>query len=98
MPVVRTFVPILAGVGDMRYRKFLTFNAVGGTIWGGGMPLLGYFLGSIIPGIDTYLLPVVLAIIIISMLPSVIHVLRDPDGREAIRGLFKKRYTGGDGR
>jgi len=73
IPVIRTFAPILAGVGRMPYREFLTFNIIGGLLWGGGVTLTGYFLGTIIPGIDRYLIPIVLAIIIISLLPALRH-------------------------
>lgn len=76
LPIVRTFVPILAGVGGMGYRSFLWYNALGGFMWGAGLPLLGYFLGSAVPHADRYLVPIILAIIVISILPSVFHVAR----------------------
>lgn len=85
MPVVRTFAPILAGVGSMTYGKFLAYNVVGGAAWGIGLPLLGYFLGSVIPGIDTYLIPIIIAIIVISLLPTVFHILRTPEDRANVR-------------
>lgn len=71
VPIVRTFAPILAGVGQMNYRVFLTFNIIGGVLWGGGLSLLGYILGATVPGVDRYLLPIVLVIIVISLLPVV---------------------------
>ena len=70
MPVVRTFTPILAGVGKMRYASFLTYNLVGAGLWAVGITGIGYFLGSAVPGIDRYLFPIIIAIIIISILPS----------------------------
>lgn len=76
MPVVRTFAPILAGVGAMSYPNFLAYNVVGGLLWGVGMPLAGYFLGRTIPNVDQYLIPIVIGIIILSILPTVIHLLR----------------------
>ena len=69
IPIVRTFTPILAGVGTMPYGIFLKFNIVGGVLWGAGVTLLSYFLGAIIPGIDRYLLPIVIGIIVASFLP-----------------------------
>jgi membrane-associated protein len=60
VPIVRTFTPILAGVGTMHYKTFLSFNVIGGALWTIGVSLLGYFLGNIIPNIDKYLLPIVL--------------------------------------
>ncbi|PIP68968.1 hypothetical protein CO033_00210 [Candidatus Nomurabacteria bacterium CG_4_9_14_0_2_um_filter_32_10] len=70
VPIIRTFVPILAGVGNMHYRTFITYNIIGGLLWGLGIPLLGYFLGQQIPDIDAYLLPIILVIILISILPT----------------------------
>jgi membrane-associated protein len=84
VPAVRTFAPIVAGVGEMPYRKFLAYNVVGGALWGIGLTTAGYFFGSIIPDPDRYLLPVVALIIVVSILPTVIHVLRDAEQRESI--------------
>ena len=69
IPIVRTFTPILAGVGTMPYGTFLKWNIIGGVLWGAGVTLLSYFLGAIIPGIDRYLLPIVIGIIVASFLP-----------------------------
>ncbi|MBI2598814.1 VTT domain-containing protein [Candidatus Curtissbacteria bacterium] len=77
MPIVRTFAPIVAGMGDMRYRRFLFFNVIGAILWAVCLPVLGYFLGSLIPDVDRYLLPIVALIIIASVAPSVIHVMRE---------------------
>ncbi|MBI4129802.1 VTT domain-containing protein [Candidatus Roizmanbacteria bacterium] len=74
VPAVRTFVPIVAGMADMPYQKFISYNVVGGLIWGVGMTLAGYYLGKLIPDVDKYLLPIVGAIIILSVLPGVIHM------------------------
>jgi len=76
VPIVRTFTPILAGVGTMHYKTFLTFNIIGGALWAIGVSLLGYFLGNLIPNVDKYLLPIILLIIIVSMLPNIIHFLK----------------------
>jgi membrane-associated protein len=78
-PIVRTFAPIVAGIGAMRYRTFLIYNVVGGLLWTFGVTLLGYFLGRILPAeqLDKYLLPIVLIIIIVSLLPSVFHIYQD---------------------
>ena len=77
MPIVRTFVPIVAGVGTMRYKTFLAYNIIGGVLWTFLVMLLGYFLGRVIPNVDHYLLPIIALIIILSILPSVVHVLRN---------------------
>jgi len=77
LPVVRTFVPIVAGVGAMRYPRFAAFNLIGGVLWAIGLPCAGYFLGSAIPSVDRYLVPIVLLIIAVSIAPTVIHVWRE---------------------
>jgi membrane-associated protein len=69
VPIVRTFVPILAGVGTMTYRQFLKYNVVGGIVWGIGMSAFGYFLGNSIPGIQHLLFPIIVVIVILSVLP-----------------------------
>lgn len=74
MPIVRTFAPILAGVGSMQYGSFLMYNILGGTLWGGGLTLAGFLLGNSIPNPDRYLLPVIALIIILSVLPPAWHL------------------------
>lgn len=76
IPAVRTFVPIIAGVAQMRYKTFLIFNALGGLLWGIMVPVLGYTLGKKVPNIDKYLLPIVLVIIAVSALPIVLTYLK----------------------
>jgi membrane-associated protein len=76
VPVVRTFAPILAGVGSMQYRSFLTFNIVGALLWAVGVTTAGYILGDTVPDIDKYLLPIIGVIIILSVLPPAIEMLR----------------------
>jgi membrane-associated protein len=74
VPIVRTFAPILAGVGEMKYKKFLLFNIVGALLWAVGLALLGFFLGSVIPGIDKYITPIVILIVILSVLPIIFNL------------------------
>ena len=69
-PIIRTFVPILAGVGKMNYGTFVTYNIAGGLLWGIGITLLGYFLGESVPNVDKYLIPILLLVVIVSILPS----------------------------
>jgi len=71
VPIVRTFAPILAGVGTMHYRTFLTYNIIGGFLWSIGLCGLGYFLGSAVPSVDRYLLPIIAIIVLISILPGI---------------------------
>lgn len=84
LPVIRTFAPILAGVGSMAYPKFLAYNVVGGALWAVGLTVLGYFLGSAIPDVDRYLLPIVVAIVVLSVLPTAYHVLRHAEDRARV--------------
>lgn len=69
MPFIRTFAPIVAGIGKMNYSSFLTFNIIGGFIWSVGLSSAGYFLGKTIPDIDRYLLPIIGIIVIVSVAP-----------------------------
>ena len=69
VPFVRTFAPTVAGVGKMRYRRFLTYNVAGGIGWVAGMTLAGYFLGRSIPHIERHLHWVIGIVILVSMLP-----------------------------
>ncbi|MYS20603.1 membrane-associated protein [Streptomyces sp. DvalAA-14] len=89
VPVVRTFTPIVAGVSRMNYRTFVTFNVMGGTMWGAGVTLLGYWLGQIAfvrKNIEAMLVLVVL----ISVVPLGIEFLRS-------RGKAKKAGALGEG-
>jgi len=76
VPIVRTFTPVLAGVSYMRYPVFLAYDIVGGLLWGGGMTLLGYFLGNV-PFVKANLELMILLIVFISVLPGVIAVGRN---------------------
>ena len=89
VPAVRTFAPIVAGMAKMEYRKFISYNVWGGLVWGVGMTCLGFFLGSIIPNADKYLLPIVGAIIVLSVLPGVMHVWNGRKKSQGFSAWFK---------
>lgn len=91
MPFVRTFAPIVAGVGQMQYRRFAFFNIIGGLLWAVGLSFLGYFLGENVPGIDRYIIPIVAFIIVVSAAPTFIHVARDPVQRRKIWNYVTRR-------
>jgi membrane-associated protein len=76
-PFIRTFAPIVAGAAQMKYATFLTYNLIGGLIWGAGLPFLGYWLGNAIPGVEKYLMPVVIVIIVASLAPGVWHYFKE---------------------
>jgi membrane-associated protein len=86
LPVVRTFAPIVAGMAHMNYRTFVTYNLIGGLLWAVGLTLLGYFLGQLIPAeiMEKYLYVVILVIIILSVLPTAVHILKDKESRDKL--------------
>jgi membrane-associated protein len=69
VPIVRTFAPILAGVGNMSYRTFISYNVIGGFVWSVGITALGFGLGAVVPNADSYVTPLVVLIIIVSLIP-----------------------------
>lgn len=91
LPVVRTFVPVIAGVGAMPYRRFAGFNVIGGVLWAIGLPVAGYFLGKTIPNVDRYLIPIILLIIFVSIAPTAIHVWRESG--DEIKVVARREYT-----
>lgn len=76
VPIIRTFVPIVAGMGKMPMRRYVPYNLLGALLWGGGVTLAGYFLGAKVPGVEHYLLPISLGIIVISVLPGAWHFVK----------------------
>jgi membrane-associated protein len=77
MPIVRTFAPLVAGVGGMEYRRFVFYNIAGGIGWVVSMTSLGYFLGKAVPGIDRHIHVVIAVVIFLSLLPAIIKLARD---------------------
>jgi membrane-associated protein len=76
IPVVRTLTPLLAGVGKMPYRRFVKFNAIGDSAWAVVVSLVGYYVGSRIPNVDNYILLVLAGVIVITVSPTLYHVIR----------------------
>lgn len=85
IPVIRTFAPVVAGIGHMDYRKFVTYNVVGGILWGSGVTTAGYVLGESIPDIDRWLLPIIGVIVMVSFIPVGLELLK----------AFRNRQTNG---
>lgn len=69
IPIVRTFAPIVAGIANMRYRTFLTYNIIGAMAWAAGVTFVGFYLGERVPFISTYITPIVLVILVLSIVP-----------------------------
>lgn len=86
-PIVRTFAPIVAGLGKMHYRTFLIYNIIGAALWTLGLTYAGYYLGRIIPGVDKYLEYIILLVIFISLLPAFYHFLREDTNRDKLKKL-----------
>lgn len=84
VPVVRTFVPVTAGAGNMNLPKFMFYDAIGDTAWAFAIPLAGYFIGSRIPGIEKLLDPILILIVVVSLAPTLYHLTRDPKIRTAL--------------
>lgn len=84
VPMVRTFAPVVAGVAKMPRQRFMFYNVMGGILWGGGVTLLGYWLGSKIPGLDHYIELVLIGVIVLSLGGSFIHVIKEPKTRAAL--------------
>ncbi|MET9367869.1 DedA family protein [Streptomyces griseoflavus] len=76
VPIVRTFAPITAGAGRMRYRTFLTYNIIGGVAWGCGVTVAGYWLGQI-AFIKTNIEAIIVLIVILSVVPIIIEYVRE---------------------
>jgi membrane-associated protein len=79
VPVVRTFAPIVAGIANMSYRVFLTYNILGALLWATGVTSLGYFLGARVPGIEKYLSLIIIGIIVLSSIPLFLEAWRTRD-------------------
>ena len=92
-PIVRTFAPVVAGIGSMSRKRFMAFNVVGGILWGSLMPLLGYFLGSKIPHLDKYIEWVLLAVVIGSLGLSFAHLLKTKESRDMLKQKIRKVFS-----
>jgi membrane-associated protein len=78
IPVIRSFAPVTAGAGKMNYKQFVVYDAIGDIVWASLITLLGYYVGSRIPGIEKLIEPVLLGVIAITLLPTIYHALKDP--------------------
>ena len=77
VPIIRTFAPVVAGVGQMSYRRFLVYNVAGGVGWVVGMTWAGYLLGNVVPNIDRHIHIVVIVVIVLSVIPIGVEILRE---------------------
>ena len=77
MPIIRTFAPVVAGMGTMNYSRFLMFNVVGGLLWIWSMLFTGYFLGRYVPGVEKHIEKIIILVVFLSILPGIISWLRE---------------------
>ena len=75
-PIIRTFVPMVSGIGKMNRKRFVLYNFIGVVVWATAIVLLGDWLGKKIPNIDKYLLPIMAAAVVISFGPMLIHIIK----------------------
>jgi membrane-associated protein len=91
VPVVRAFAPVTAGAAKMRFRTFFIFDIIGDIAWTIIITLFGYFVASKIPGVEKYVEPVLLLVILATVGPALYHILKDPRFRQKLgRGSKKK--------
>lgn len=76
VPIVRTFVPIVAGMAGMPFKTYTFYNVIGAIVWGCGVTLFGYYLGGVIPDAGNYLLLIIGGIILLSILPAIWHFVK----------------------
>lgn len=88
-PIVRTFAPVVAGVGNMKYMVFLAYNIVGALLWAAGITYLGYYGGAFLHAnginVEALVVPVILLAVGITACSPIIHLLKDPKSREMLR-------------
>jgi membrane-associated protein len=83
VPIVRTFAPVVAGVGQMEYRRFIFYNVAGGTGWVTSMTWAGYLLGQAVPNIGDHIHVVVAIVILLSFVPIFVELIRERRRRSA---------------
>ena len=77
IPILRTFAPVVAGVGKMQYSRFIAYNVFGGILWVFSMTFAGYFLGRMVPNIQEQIHIVIAVVIFLSLLPGIIKLARE---------------------
>ncbi|HWT56083.1 MAG TPA: VTT domain-containing protein [Candidatus Microsaccharimonas sp.] len=90
VPIIRTFAPVTAGAGNMDHKQFFIFDAIGDIAWTLLVTLLGYFVGSKIPGIEHYIEPVMILVILAVLIPSIVHAFRDDKIRTAFTSKLRR--------
>lgn len=91
VPIVRTFAPLVAGIGKMPRKRFIIFNVIGAFIWGVGVTLLGYFLGGFVDPatVEKFILPVIGIVTLGTFGPAIYHILKEESSRKLIKTKIK---------
>lgn len=89
VPIVRTFAPVVAGVGKMSRKRFMLFNVFGGIFWGMGVTMLGYLVGQKIPDVDKYIMPTIATVTLLTFGPALYHLFKEPKNRQIIIGKLR---------
>ena len=90
LPVVRTFAPVMAGVVNLKYSRFISYNVVGGVLWVFSLSLTGYFLGVRFPAIQNYYEYIVIGFIVITAIPVIRVILKERKERKKAQAAEKK--------
>lgn len=77
IPVVRTFAPIVAGIGKMNYKTFISYNIIGGVLWTFSLTLAGFYLSKLIPDVDKHLELIIAIIVLLSIIPPIYHLIKE---------------------
>jgi membrane-associated protein len=90
---VRTFVSVIAGAGKMNRRSYFTYNVIGATLWGGGLTLIGYWLGSTVPNVNRYFFPVIIVGLVIIYVVTFWSLAKSPARRAAVKKGLKEDFN-----
>lgn len=97
IPVIRTFAPIVAGVGNLSYRRFLSYNIIGAILWAGGVTYAGFYIGEMLHrigiDIDTIVLPIMAVVVVLSLLSPAFHALGDKKQRQSLWENTKRQVA-----
>ncbi len=89
VPVIRAFAPVTAGAAKMKFKKFFVFDAIGVIAWTLIITLFGYFVASKIPGVEKWVEPVLILVILLTVIPALYHISKDPRFRQKLRRKSK---------
>jgi len=82
VPIVRTFLPIIAGIAKMNYRDFLKYSLIGATLWSVIVPISGYFFGQFFPKAQDYMSVIIIIVVLTSLLPVVVEIFRKKKSKD----------------